>query len=111
MATSVRLDVGSPQYSKTPFDADVVVTGTPAGATVTVTLKQTNGLKPFWDPKIKSRFVKDAGSILVFTFEGLELLGPTWAVILATAADDKATVYPSDTKTIEVRDHKDILVP
>ena len=97
---SVKLEADTRQHSNLPFDADVVVTGAPAGAKVTATLSQTRGRPSLWGPKSQTSLVGGSGSV-TFTFN-VTLQGPTLAVLLAEVTDDQDTPYPSDAETIEV---------
>jgi hypothetical protein len=100
MAGTVTLDVDSFQHSDTPFDAVVIVTGAPAGANVTATLSQTRGKPPLLTP-LSSKASAPSGTV-TFTFAGVKLAGPTLAVLLAGASDDKGTPYTPDAERVQV---------
>ncbi|MGA2448800.1 MAG: hypothetical protein ABTD50_09010 [Polyangiaceae bacterium] len=99
MSGSVTLDVATHQHADIKFKAVVIVTGAPQGATVTVTLSETRGRPPLWGPISKVSAAAAGSATLTFD---VALKGPTLAVLLAEATDDKNTDYASDAERIEV---------
>ncbi len=99
MSGSVTLDVATHQHADIKFKAVVIVTGAPQGATVTVTLSETRGRPPLWGPIAKSSAVAVGSATLTFD---VALKGPTLAVLMAEASDDKNTQYVSDAERVEV---------
>lgn len=100
MATNVEIAVAPLQHANTPFDAAVFVTGAPAGAQVTATLAQENGLPPLWGPKSATKTVPDGGA-LAFSFT-VTLCGPAQATLEADVEDDRGTYYPPDVEAVQV---------
>jgi hypothetical protein len=100
MPGTVALEVDSFQHAGVAFDAQVIVTGVPNAASVTVSLAQTRGRPPLFSGQQVA--TKVTGGTAVLTFSGISLAGPTWAVLLATASDDQATFYPPDAERVQV---------
>jgi hypothetical protein len=100
MAGTVSLDVDSFQHSDVPFDAQVNITGVPAGSSVTVTLTQTRGRPPLFSG---SQVVSNVGGgVTSVSFGQITLAGPTLAVLVADAADDQGTPYTADAERVQV---------
>jgi hypothetical protein len=98
-----KLDLQSPSLvtSSTPFPALVDVSGGTPGALVSVWLRQTRGLAPFFvsGPTMTTLDPGGNGSV---TFPSVSLAGPTRAVLVATGADAAHAFYQADAETVEV---------
>jgi hypothetical protein len=100
MATTVEIKVAPLQRANVPFPAVVLVIGAPAGAKVTATLKQVDGVPPLWVSEPQSQTAPSSGA-LAFPFT-VTLTGPAQATLEADVKDDRATYYPPDVKAIQV---------
>lgn len=100
MAT-LQIFLSLPIYTGRAESADVMVIGAPQGGEVEITLSQTQGQQPFWEPQIVKGTADTMGVALV-SF-ALRFTGPSPTVcIKATARDTIGTYYEPKAHTFEV---------
>lgn len=85
----------------TSFACGISVSGAPMGARVVVELVQTHGLAPMWRGQVEVQIGADGCGNGVI--EAIKIIGPTDAVLVATANDERHSFFSPNAKAVRVQ--------
>lgn len=98
---TLEIFLSEPVHTRQLEKTVVTVNGAPANSTITVTLAQIQGRKPFWGPESITVKADAAGS--AFASFDVYLEGPTpVATLQSTATDTADSAYLPDGHAVEV---------